>query len=126
MNYTKGPWKFFNQTLKGTDITTVLPENDSQWGKGWDFKTIKIANENNEIIAEVMSYDLPMWERDFSQWEINARLIVAAPELLKALKNIIIESTYNDNGEPDTDGLIQSMASIKEWAESATRKVTNE
>lgn len=77
MSHTPGPWK------------TVTTDED--------ITTKTIIDEDNYWIARVLNFDTDI--DDIVESKANARLIAAAPELLEALKNIIIWDDGNLPGD---------------------------
>jgi hypothetical protein len=99
--FTSGPWKFaFSQTPETVKVLTVRPDSDSIDGKGWRSKTINVANDKGECLAVVKAYTTEGFVQDFNQWEGNAKLIVAAPELFECLvdciENVLIDLPDED------------------------------
>lgn len=87
--HTPGPWQFgFGKTPETVPVESVKPENDSVEGKGWSFKAITVCNSNKEILAEVKAYTTSGFLQDFKQWEANARLIAAAPDMYEIIKEL--------------------------------------
>lgn len=88
--FTPGPWKFpFSQTPETVETLAVPAEADSVCGKGFLFKVIPVENSNGERLAEVKAFKTKGFLQDFDQFEANAKLIVSAPDLIKALQSIV-------------------------------------
>lgn len=87
--YTPTNWSFWQgQSPDQTQIYKVPPENDESNGKGWDFKSVTIANEQGLIVAEVKAMTTDHFVNDFDELEINAHLIKTAPKLLAFAKDM--------------------------------------
>ena len=78
MKHTPGPWIFREMPYP--------EENDKHW----------IDNKNGKPLAEVRDYGI--------EGIANAQLIAVAPDLLKALKNIVNWHREKDSGEGELYG----------------------
>lgn len=110
MNHTPGPWKWVEDTHDIMAINDSLP-------KRW--------------IAEVLESTLttaekPVFVREDKEWQANARLIAAAPDLLEALRAIGSALLPGEKGALRLDGKdAQGMIKIARAAIlKATRKET--
>jgi hypothetical protein len=74
-SYTPGPWAVDDPC-----------ENNKQHGPGGE-QIFKVVSERGGLIADVSS-----WWVDTDSARKNARLIAAAPEMLDALKNMLVDA----------------------------------
>jgi len=124
MKHTPGPWKFpFNQLPETTTKITVLPENDPNNGIGWDFKTIYISDNDNNVLAEVKAFTCKGFINDFNQWEANAKLIAAAPAMYDAIQCALnIKDLWSADPQgtisADREGEMQALKLMQEKFEA--------
>jgi hypothetical protein len=100
--YTKGTW-FMNTTKKFIDN-----------------KGLAITDEKNRLICEV-SHDLS--ELSLKEYEANAKLIAAAPELFESCMSLISQKDkgVRVNGELTfTAGMVNAILKIQEALKKAT------
>lgn len=96
MTHTPGPWKpsLFNIV---TDVTGIIKEKRGDTPLKVDKGLLEILDDNESTVAFVNLEDTSLSEKDLA----NAILIGAAPELLKALQELlyITEPTFDNRHE---------------------------
>ena len=86
--FTLGTWQFlFGHTPESVEELDV-PSHVSHNGKSWKFKDIKIGDENNRVIATIGARTTSDGVSN-EEFEANARLIVASPDLLQACVDVL-------------------------------------
>lgn len=105
MTHTPGPWKpsLFNLV---TDVTGIIKEKRGDTPLKVDKGLLEILDDNESTVAFVNLEDTSLSEKDLA----NAILIGAAPELLKALQELlyITEPTFDNRHE--IEAAIESIA----------------
>lgn len=99
--YTPGPWE-----VSGTSITAPPCNNDGTC----------IA-----VIEDDGGYEAPPEQR-----EANARLIAAAPDLLAALKTLLLTSEWADETGYVEDVGFVNLETVQQQAHAAIAKATGE
>ena len=92
MEYTPGPWEYCEIN------TDRFDEHAGPYGSHED--CIKIGTK----VIKLSCFVYPGSYEDANEWRSNAQLIAAAPELLEACKELLIQShgLFNDTFHPDS------------------------
>lgn len=110
--HTPGPWEL-HTPIEKIEFIKVKPSEDN--ATGWYAKRVWVE-AGGLVLGEVCANTTDYFINDFHQFEANARLIAAAPELLSALWEL-----RNYFGEHDKTVQEHKMFAI---ADAAIKKAT--
>lgn len=106
--HTPGPWEFmFEQTPESVKELEVLSENSCD-GKGWKFKQIDIGN-NGRSFVKVSAGTIDIYIQSYDEFDANAKLIVAAPDLLAACVNVMEWLANDKDRQYERDVLLAAI-----------------
>ena len=91
MNYTKGKWMvaITGKTMQRKDRLKIVADTPYEGITGTRYEGIT-RGEKETPICDLLQYG------SYEEYEANAKLIAAAPELLEALKEILENGLHHD------------------------------